>query len=408
MAKKSASSLFDVSDLNSFMSSEVNKKGGLIDEIEQATTEYISSGIYALDALLSGRVLDGGITNDRFIGIGGESGTGKTFLALNFCRAAQKQGYFIIYIDSEGNIKSETTTAFGIDSKMFRLDKIRIVEDFKVYMAKLIEKLEAVKAAGKELPKMLIVLDSLGNLASRKEVADAQDGEHKADMTRAKQLKSIFRIITAQLAELSIPLLATNHTYMTQEMYPKEVFSGGTGAIYNASTILILSKAKLKSGEEDELDLGQSGIIVTAKTQKNRMAKPKKVRFEISFVSGANPYKGLEYWCTEENFKRIGVAKGKMVVDKGTGEEYFQGGGNNWYVRHLGKSVPGKHLHTAQVFNQEVLEAMHPVLHEYFRYSSAQEQQEANAAHEALRDQLDEAAGGIDADDLNADDLFGV
>lgn len=215
MAKaQKASDLFDIADLNSFLTKEVNTKGGLIHELDEAPTEYISTGIFALDALLSGRVLDGGITNDRFVGIGGESGTGKTFLALNLCRAAQRQGYFIIYIDSEGNIKEATTEAFGIDPKMFRLDKIRIVEDYKVYMAKMIAKFEAVVASGKKLPKMLIVLDSLGNLASKKEVDDAQNGDQKQDMTRAKQLKSIFRIITAQLSELSIPLVATNHTYM--------------------------------------------------------------------------------------------------------------------------------------------------------------------------------------------------
>lgn len=183
--------------------------------------------------------------------------------------------------------------------------------------------------------------------------------------------------------------------------------SHNTGAIYNASTILMLSKAKLKSDDMDDLDLGQSGIVVTAKTQKNRMAKPKKVKFEISFVSGANPYKGLEYWCTEENFKQIGIAKGKMVIDKATGEEYFQAGGNNWYVRHIGKSVPGKHLHTSQVFTKEVLEGMFPVLKAYFAYSSAQEQADANKQHEELLASMDEASvHGKDVDDISADDLF--
>lgn len=406
MAKKT-SGAFDISNLNDFLNDGVSKKGVLLSEEAAVPNTFVSTGIHSLNALLSGKIVGGGIPDDRFIGIGGESGTGKTFLALNICRNAQKEGYFIIYIDSEGNIKRNTTDAFGVDPAKFRLETIRVVEDFKVYMAKLIGKLEAVRAAGMALPKTMIVLDSLGNLASKKEIDDAESGEHKADMTRAKQLKSIFRIVTAQLADLGIPLVATNHTYMTQEMYPREIFSGGTGAIYNASIILMLSKAKLKTGEEDELDLGQSGIVVTAKTQKNRMAKPKKVKFEISFVSGANPFKGLETWCTEENFKQVGVAKGKMVVDKSTGEEKFQSGGNNWYVRHLGKSVPGKHLHTAVVFTEEVLAALDPITQEYFRYNSVEDQDETERKLTELQGQMEEDPGyGQDVDDLDAAALF--
>lgn len=405
MAKKT-SAAFELSALNDFLGG-VSKKGGLLSEQEAIPNTFISTGIHALNALLSGRIIGGGIPDDRFIGIGGESGTGKTFLALNICRHAQQAGYFIIYIDSEGNIKRNTTDAFGVDPAKFRLETIRVVEDFKVYMARLITKLEAEADSGKQMPKLMIVLDSLGNLASKKEIADAESGEHKADMTRAKQLKSIFRIVTAQLADLNIPLVATNHTYMTQEMYPREIFSGGTGAIYNASIILMLSKAKLKTGEEDDLDLGQSGIVVTAKTQKNRMAKPKKVRFEISFKGGANPFKGLDYWCVADNFREIGVAKGKMVVDKSTGEETFQPGGNNWYVRHLGKSVPGKHLHTSLVFTQEVLASMDPIIHEYFAYGTNDEKEETERKLAELQDQMDEDGGyGMEVDDIDATTLF--
>lgn len=179
------------------------------------------------------------------------------------------------------------------------------------------------------------------------------------------------------------------------------LISHNTGAIYNASIIMMLSKAKLKDGEIGEFDLGQSGIVVSCKTEKNRLAKPKKVQFEISFNSGANPYKGLEFFCEPENFDKIGIAKGKMDVDKSTGEEFFKPGGNFWYVKHLGKSVPGKHLHTATVFTREVLERMAPIVEEYFKYNSLEDMELADA-----EEILNDTDMPLDPDNMDAENLF--
>lgn len=190
------------------------------------------------------------------------------------------------------------------------------------------------------------------------------------------------------------------------------IVSHNTGAVYNASIILMISKAKLKTGEEDELDLGQSGIIVTAKTMKNRLAKPKKVKFEISFNSGANPYMGLDYWCTPENFEKIGIAQGKPemidIVDEETGEitgtkPGLKPGGIRWYVRHLDKSLFTKQLFNSKVFTPEVLEAMAPILEEYFKYASAAEQAELEDSLADSEKQYDEHP---DVESVDANDLF--
>lgn len=190
------------------------------------------------------------------------------------------------------------------------------------------------------------------------------------------------------------------------------VISHNSGAVYNASIILMISKAKLKTGEEDELDLGQSGIIVTAKTAKNRLAKPKKVKFEISFNSGANPYKGLENWCTIENFDKVGIAKGKPemvdVVDEESGEVVgtkpgIKPGGIRWYVRHLDKSIFTKQLHTSKVFTPEVLEALAPIMKEYFSYNSADEAENAEIEAEAAEAEYDTHSN---IEDVDADELF--
>lgn len=413
-AAKPTKKTFEFSKLNDFLSKEVNPEGSLIESNEFINTkEFISSGIYVLDALLSTQILEGGIPNNKVIGIGGESGTGKTFLCLNFVKQAQKKGYYIIYLDSENAIDLPLVEKFDIDPKAFRIDPMATVEDMKTYLAKFIKKMKEMKKEGHELPKVLLVLDSLGNLASRKEVEDAEAGNDKADMTRAKQLKSIFRIVTHELGMLGIPLLLTNHTYFTQEMYPREIFSGGTGAIYNASIILMLSKAKLKEDNlMDDQDLGQTGIVVTAKTAKNRLAKPKKVKFEISFNGGANPYKGLEYWCTPENFDKIGIAKGKPTlvddVDEETGEVKgkkpgIDPVGHQWYIRHLDKQIHFSKLHSSQVFTEEVLKNMVPILSEYFKYASMDELSEVENKMKDIEKQYEEHGS---ADDVDSAKLF--
>ena len=168
----------------------------------------------------------------------------------------------------------------------------------------------------------------------------------------------------------------------------------------------MMSKAKLKTGEEDELDLGQSGIVVTFKTAKNRLAKPKQIKFEISFISGMNKFTGLDAFCRPEFYEQIGIAKGKEEVDRSTGEIRFVPGGNRWFVRHLNKSVTTKQLFTQEVFTQEVLEAMAPIINDYFRFKSLDEIEETEKQfNQMMGDEEEENNGFIDSAD--ADDIFG-
>lgn len=189
-------------------------------------------------------------------------------------------------------------------------------------------------------------------------------------------------------------------SHNSMDLFPKQIMSGGTGIVYSASTIVMLSKAKHKTGKEDsDLSLGQSGIVVTAKSEKNRLAKPAKIKFVIDFEEGCNPYYYLEHFCTPENFSKVGIAKGKMeIVD---GEEVFKPGGTRWYIRHLGKSIFAKDLYTPQVFTQEVLEALDPIIANYFSYSSVDEATELEK--EFLDNQKDDDFKDIDIDDIDGD-----
>ena len=164
-------------------------------------------------------------------------------------------------------------------------------------------------------------------------------------------------------------------SHNSQDLFPVEKMSGGEGINYSASTIVYLSNAKLKTGEEDEMDLNSSGVIVTAKSRKNRLAKPKKIKFEINHSKGTNPYKGLEFFCTPDNFDAVGIAKVKPEINKKTGEITYNPG-SKWYVKHLDKSLFESQLFNSQVFTKSILAALEPIIVNYFSYSSFEEQQE--------------------------------
>jgi hypothetical protein len=196
-------------------------------------------------------------------------------------------------------------------------------------------------------------------------------------------------------------MLVCNHTYLTLDLFPAEKLKGGNGLLYSASVIGFMSKSKLKTGEEDDMDLGQSGITVLFKTSKNRLAKPKKIRFDISFANGMNPYTGLDAFCRPEYFKEIGIAQGKMEVDKSTGEMKFNPGGIRWYVRHLDKSFTTKQLFTSEIFTMEVLKSMEPIINDYFRFKSLDEMEQTE---KQFNEMIEDPEGF--SDDVSADDLF--
>ena len=399
---------------------EFSKVGTILDNIAKSTPiliekelkerNYISTGNYLLDAALSAKLVGGGILGGRIFGLLGESGAGKSFIAYSICKSAQrKQDYSVIYIDTENSIDIEGISKMGIDNSpdKFRLIRSNKVEDINITLTQLLDELKNQKMAGYEIPKILIVLDSIGMMSSNKEKADLLKGDMKQDMTRAKQLNALFRSISSDLGYLDIPMVCCNHTYLSQDLFPKEISKGGMGLVYSASVLGFLSKSKLKTGEEDEMDLGQSGISVLFKTQKNRLAKPKKIRFDISFLNGLNPYTGLDAFCRPEYFEKIGIACGKMDVDKKTGEMTFLPGGNRWYVNHLNKSVTTKQLFNSDIFTPEILERMAPIVNDYFRFKSLDEIEE-------VEKKFNEVMGEDDEDDTNgfkdaadADDIFG-
>ena len=381
---------FSFADLNREMS-KISEYGDTLDKSTISEIDhFIPTGNFHLNACLTGSLF-GGYPNNRAVALAGPSGTGKTYLILNAIKQAQKQGYSIVFYDSENAVDKHLVEKFGIDPKTFRYEPCNTVQEFRSSVTAITDVLIEQKKKGIKLPKIMVVLDSAGNLATQKEIDDAKTGSSKADMTRAKLLKSTFRIIMTQFGICKIPFLFTNHTYQTQDLFSKQVGGGGTGPEYAASIILFLGKAKLKEGIE------QTGIIVTAKPNKNRFAKPTNIKFHISFNKGMNPYVGLEEYIgwdicgiergrfiTESAFDKLtdpGKAdcrKHSFKKDKKDITVYFQPSATarKICVKHLNDSVDLNQLYTPQVLTENVLKLIEPQVVAKFTYGDELEQEE--------------------------------
>lgn len=394
---------------------ESSKVGSLLNNIitpkmqinvpKKQKRDYISTGNYLINASLSGSIFKGFEANRTWL-VGGPSSSGKTYIAIQCCVEAQKKGYEILYIDTEASIDLEDVESRGINLDTFNLICVNNVEDLSVLLTKFLDSIKEEQATiedENERTKVFIVLDSIGQMSSRKEISDMLSNDIKVDFTKAKALGALFRSISVPLSNLGIPMLALNHTYETMEMFSKQVMKGGNAAYYAASVVSFLTKAKLKDGTEDEMDT-QSGITVTMRHEKNRLCKPKKIKFDISFKDGINPYSGLEYFCTKENFDKVGIAKGSLEVDKSTGEEIFKASAaaRFWYVRHLDKKVPTKALFNSKVFNEDVLKALEPIIQKYFEYENITDVEGLNDEElEKLMNDKKDDNGYTDSEDFN-------
>jgi hypothetical protein len=165
----------------------------------------------------------------------------------------------------------------------------------------------------------MIVIDSIGNLASKKEVEDAMDGKSVADMSRAKQMKSLFRMVTPHLTMKDIPMVVVNHTYMEIGLYPKAIVGGGTGSYYSADNIFILGRQQEKDGTEL---MGYNFII---NVEKSRYVREKaKIPVTVMFDGGISKWSGLLEMALESGhvikpsngwYSRVDLSTG-LIEDK--------------------------------------------------------------------------------------------
>jgi RecA/RadA recombinase len=243
--------------------------------------DMIPTSVPIINVALSGR-LDGGLTP----GITMWAGPSKHFkTAFSLLMAKSYLDKYpdaaLLFYDSEFGTPQSYFDTFGIDTKRVVHTPLTDVEQLKFDIMQQLSNVER----GDHL---IIVIDSIGNLASKKEVDDAMEGKSTADMTRAKQMKSLFRMVTPHLNLKDIPLVVVNHTYMEIGLYPKAIVGGGTGAMYSADNVYILGRQQEKDGTEI---IGYNFII---NVEKSRYVKEKsKIPVSVSFDGGLSKWSGL-------------------------------------------------------------------------------------------------------------------
>ena len=195
---------------------------------------FIGTGSYILNAQLSGSIY-GGIPNNRVTAIAGEQATGKTFYAIGIASTflTDHPDGAVFYFDSEAAATPDLFRDRGLDPSRVWHFPIDTIEEFRTQMIRILDNL--LKTPEKDRKPLLIILDSLGMLASQKELQDAMDDKQVRDMTKSQTIKSVFRIITSKLGKLKIPMIVTNHTYKTMNPYgdPTDM-GGGSGLKYAA------------------------------------------------------------------------------------------------------------------------------------------------------------------------------
>jgi RecA/RadA recombinase len=246
-----------------------------------AEKDQVPTQIPILNIALSGKI-DGGLTSGITV-LAGPSKHFKSLAGLILVKAYMDRykDAVCLFYDSEFGITPEYIAANGIDTSRVLHIPIEHIEQLKFDISK---RLEEVKRGD----KVIVFMDSVGNLASKKEVEDALEGKSAADMTRAKQLKSLFRIITPHFTTKDIPCVVINHTYMEQSLYPKAIMSGGTGIMYSSDTVIIFGKSQEKDGAE------LAGWTFTMNIEKSRRVKEKsKLPFTVKFEGGIQRWSGL-------------------------------------------------------------------------------------------------------------------
>lgn len=243
--------------------------------------DMIVTPVPMVNVALSGR-LNGGLTPGLTMWAG-PSKNFKTAFSLMMAKSFMDKypDSVLLFYDSEFGAPIAYFDTFNIDKDRVVHTPITDVEELKFDIMKQLNLLERGE-------KIVIVIDSIGQLASKKEIDDAMEQKSVADMTRAKALKSLFRMVTPHLTLKDIPLIVVNHTYKEIGMFPKDIVGGGTGSYYAADNIFILGRQQDKDGTEL---VGYNFII---NVEKSRYVREKsKIPIRVSFENGIHIYSGL-------------------------------------------------------------------------------------------------------------------
>ena len=259
-------------------------------------TDWVSTNNFALNYLISGD-FNRGIPLGKVTVFAGESGAGKSFICSgNIVKNAQDQGIFPILIDTENALDEKWLHALGVNTGEDKLLKLNMamIDDVAKMISEFVKEYKTLPVEGR--PKVLFVLDSLGMLLTPTDVNQFNAGDMKGDMGRKpKALTALVRNCVNMFGDLNLGLVATNHTYASQDMFdPDDKISGGQGFIYASSIVVAMRKLKLKEDDDGNKISEVKGIRAACKIMKTRYAKPfESVQVKIPYETGMNPYSGL-------------------------------------------------------------------------------------------------------------------
>lgn len=263
-----------------------------------------------LNLALSGK-FNGGLTSGLTV-LAGPSKHFKSNLGLVLVSSYMKKhsDAICLFYDSEFGSKDSYFRSQGVDPERVIHNPIKNIEELKFDIVKQLEEIERGE-------HVIVFIDSIGNTASKKELEDALNEKSVTDMSRAKQIKSLFRMITPYLTLKDLPCVAINHTYETQEMFSKTVMSGGTGIQYSADTVFIIGRQQQKEGTEI---VGYNFVL---NIEKSRYIKEKsKLPISVTFEGGINTFSGLLDLAQEVGFvvKPKNGWYARAYLDEETGE----------------------------------------------------------------------------------------
>lgn len=288
--------------------SKIKQTSVLADSEFFTDVKPVSIDVPMLNVALTGS-LSGGLLPGLTV-LAGPSKHFKTSFALKLASAYLKEfdDAVVLFYDSEFGSPQSYFEMFEIDMNRVLHVPITNVEELKFDIINQLENLE-------KTDRVIIVIDSIGNLASKKELDDALDEKSVADMSRAKALKGLFRMVTPYLMMKDVPLVAVNHTYKEIGLYPKDIVGGGTGIYYSANNIWILGRRQNKTGTE------VSGYEFVINIEKSRFVKEKsKIPITVTWEGGVEKYSGLLDVALAGNFVTKPSNGWYQKVDQTTGE----------------------------------------------------------------------------------------
>jgi len=351
-----ATKAFDISKFRKTLTKSIDGLGlGFNDP-----TDWISTGNYALNYLMSGD-FEKGIPLGKVTVFAGESGSGKSYIASgNLVRHAQKQGIYVVLVDTENALDQNWLQALGVDCDEKKLLKLNLsmIDDVAKTISTFMKEYKTEHGDNKDTaPKILFIIDSLGMLMTPTDVNQFEAGDMKGDMGRKpKALTALVRNCVNMFGNYNVGMVCTNHTYASQDMFdPDDKISGGQGFVYASSIVVAMKKLKLKEDENGNKISEVKGIRASCKIMKTRYAKPfETLQIKIPYETGMDPYSGLVDLFEAKGFLVQQGNRLKFTDSKGAEHLYYR---KEWKSDKLDMLMEDFHnIKPKEVITEEIVE----------------------------------------------------